>query len=313
MRFAPRHRRAATIAIALILVLSFLGALSQLAPRAKAQTLTFGLGSWTEYIDYGAAVGSSGIGGTQIYGNSCVDYQSDVYCVGGESYNTATIISNVYYADVLPSGGLTSWTETTDYGAITGDSGRGGTGVEWPSCVESSGYIYCIGGSTPASAYSSKVFYAQLNPNGVGPWTETTDYGATSGSTGSGGIGVFQASCVADGGFVYCVGGTNVGTSKVFYAQLTPNGVGPWTETTNYGAASGSSGTGGLAVSGTACTDDLGYILCVGGDVEFTPSSDVFYAPLNGGAGVGPWTETTDYGATTGYSGTGGVDVFGTS
>ena len=236
-------------------------------------------------------------------------YQNDTYCAGGENlYNVnSPWMSDVFYAQFTSSGTLGGWTETTDYGATSGDTGAGGIAVSWPSCVEYNGYIYCIGGATSSSEIS-KVFFAQLSSSGVGPWTETTDFGASSGTTGSGGIQAFQLSCVADSGYVYCVGAG----SKVFYAQLSSSGVGPWIETTDYGAASGDTGAGGINISATACTDDNGTIYCVGGSVSFKPVSDVFYAQLSS-SGVGPWTETTDYGATSGSSGSGGVPIYGTA
>lgn len=160
-----------------------------------------------------------------------------------------------------------------------------------------------------AAFFTSKVFYAQLSSSGVGPWTETTDYGAASGTTGSGGIPGFQISCVSSGGYIYCVGNSG-GTSKVYYAQLSSSGVGPWTETTDYGATTGNSGTGGLQIGATACVADAGYIYCIGGTMAFNPVSDVFYATLSS-SGVGAWTESTDYGASSGSTGSGGEPVFG--
>ena len=183
-------------------------------------------------------------------------------------------------------------------------------GIEWPSCVEYNGYLYCVGGATNGGLVS-KVFYAQLSSSGVGPWTETTDYGAASGDAGTGGITGFQHACVADSGYVYCVGDA-YGTSQVFYAQLSSFGVGPWKETTDFGATSGDTGAGGLKIASTACVDSSGYIYCVGGTLSFKPVSDVFYAQLTS-SGVGAWTETTDYGASSGSSGSGGVPIYGTT
>ena len=298
--------------IASLLLLSFAGSFSLLPHLAGAQTPTTtltGVGPWTETTDYGASSGSSGSGGIHVQGVSCVVYQNDTYCVGGENlYNVnSPWMSDVFYAPFTSSGTLGGWTETTDYGATSGDTGTGGIAVSWPSCVEYNGYIYCVGGATSSNELS-KVFYAQLSSSGVGPWTETTDFGASSGTTGSGGIQTFQLSCVADSGYIYCVGDG----SKVFYAQLSSSGVGPWVETTDYGAASGDAGTGGINISATACTDDNGTIYCVGGTVNFKPISDVFYAQLSS-SGVGPWTETTDYGATSGATGSGGVPIYGTA
>jgi len=281
------------------------------APRtASGQTVTVtGVGPWTQQNNYGS---SSQSGGIQILGQSCVIYTSFEYCVGGQNLGSATgtDLSDVFYAAISSSGTLGAWTETTDYGASSGTSGSGGTGIEWPSCVEYDGYLYCVGGATNGGLVS-KVFYAQLSSSGVGPWTETTDYGAASGDSGTGGITGFQRACVTDSGYVYCVGDA-YGTSQVFYAQLSSSGVGPWKETTDYGATTGDTGAGGLKIASTACVDSSGYIYCVGGTISFKPVSDVFYAQLTS-SGVGAWTETTDYGAAGGSSGSGGVPIYGTT
>ena len=282
--------------------------LGPIQAQAQSSSTVTGVGSWTEQTDYGAASGNTGSGGIQILGQSCVTYSSYLYCVGGQNITTGKDISDVFYAPFSSGGTIGSWTETTDYGAASGDSGSGGTGIEWPSCVLSGAYIYCVAGAT-SSGILSKVFYAQLSSSGVGPWTETTDYGAASGSTGSGGVSAFQLSCVADSGYVYCTGG---GSSKVFYAELSASGVGPWTETTDYGASSGSSGSGGVSIDSNSCVDNLGSIYCIGGTVSYQPTSKVYFAQLSS-AGVGAWSEATDYGASSGSSGSGGFPIYASS
>jgi hypothetical protein len=307
--------------VGVVLLLSLIVAVAPVPRQAIAQSSTTvsGIGSWTEMTDYGAASGTTGSGGIQILGVSCVVYQNDVYCVGGQTLAAfgnsppGTDLSNVYYAAISSNGALSGWTETTDYGASSGSTGSGGVGIEWPSCVQYNGYIYCVAGASTGGNIVSKVFYAQLSSSGVGPWTETTDYGAASGTTGSGGDPTFQLSCVADGGYIYCAGGFD-DTSQVFYAQLSSTGVGPWKETTDYGAASGTTGSGGVAISSAACVDSGGYMYCIGGNTKATsgPSSYVFYAPLSS-SGVGAWTQTTDFGATSGATGKGGLPIYGTT
>ena len=301
-------RKTASFAVILLLALGFLGTLESVQ-QAHATTNVTGIGSWTEQTDYGASGGSSGTGGTSILGNSCVTSAQTVYCVGGQNPQGKDL-SNVYYASMTSSGTLGGWTETTDYGTASGDSGAGGLGIEFTSCVAYNGYIYCVGGATN-SAVVSDSFYAQLSSSGVGPWTETTDYGAASGSSGSSGLKLFELSCIADSGYIYCLGG---GTSKVFFAQLSSSGVGTWTETTDYGAASGNSGTGGVSISDNpnSCVDNNGSMYCVGGNIAFKPTSKVFYAQVSS-TGVGGWAEAVDYGASSGNSGAGGVPIFATS
>src|SRR5271157_3969468 len=244
------------------------GPLGNLSMQAKAQggQKIYAIGPWTAQTDYGATSGNNGTTGITILGVSCVTNSSYVYCVGGQNLKKPSNqdISNVYFAQASPSGTLGGWTETTDYGATSGASGSGGLGIEWPSCVQWDSYVYCVGGATNSGS-TSDVFYAQLSSSGVGPWTETTDYGASSiaNDTGSGGIQAFQLACVAEGGYIYCVGGG--AGSKTFYAQLSSTGVGPWQETTNYGASAGNTGVGGVTLTGQACTVSDGDIYCVGG------------------------------------------------
>ena len=142
--------------------------------------------------------------------------------------------------------------------------------------VADSGYVYCVGGGA-----GSKVFYAQLSSSGVGPWTETTDYGAASGSTGSGGIVIDSNACVDDNGSIYCIGGTSANftvVSIVFSAPVSSNGVGAWAENTDYGATSGSSGTGGEPIYGTSCVVYASNVICIGGDTTGNVgTAHVFY------------------------------------
>ncbi len=299
------------VIVAVLLVLLLTTFKISLAPRpVTAQPQVTGVGPWTEQNNYGSPTtqpGEISNTGIAILGVSCVTNAAYVYCIGGQN-GTGTDISDVFYAQLSPSGSVGAWTETTDYGAMSGTSGSAGIGTEWPSCVEYSASVYCVGGATN-SGIVSKAFYAQLSSSGVGPWTETTDYGAASGTSGNGGVATFQLACVTENGYIYCTGGDS---SKVFYAQLSSSGVGPWTETTDYGAASGSSGSGGVTIDSNACVADSGYIYCIGGTASFKAVSDVFYAPLSS-SGVGAWTQSTDYGATSGSTGSGGIPIYGTA
>jgi len=304
-----RLRTPLLIIVLLLLALSAFEVLEYSPGIIQAQTSSpfTGVGPWTEQIDYGASSGTSGSGGILILGVSCVTYQNYVYCIGGQNLKdiNSPDQSAVFYAQMSSSGTLGPWVETIDYGATSGSQGTGGQNIEWPSCVQSSGYVYCVGGATN-SGTTSKVYYAQLTSSGVGPWTETTDYGAATGTTGSGGIQQFQLSCVANSGYIYCVGGG----SQTFYAPITSTGVGAWTESTDYGASSGTTGSGGIRIFSQACTEDSGYIYCIGGTVGQNITSKVFYAPLSS-TGIGPWTETVDYGASSGTTGSGGVPIYG--
>ena len=188
----------------------------------------------------------------------------------------AFILSSVSL--VLPASAeqVVGWNPTTSYPLIT--SGH--------SCVTSSGYIYCVGGLTfknfPPDFHDS-VYYAQLTASGVGQWSNTTRYPTL----------IAGASCVAQGGFIYCVGGqTTVHpptiVDSVYFAPLTASGVGAWSKTTSYPLASWFD----------SCTVSSGQIYCVAGHTSpsaLTNSSGaVSYAEVSG-AGVGAWTNTTSF------------------
>ncbi|GEM_PF-2065797 len=268
------------VAFVVLLFFLFASSLGSFSSPAHGQTPAVnGVGPWVQQDNYGS---SSTSGGILILGVSCVAYSGYEYCVGGQNLQKLTNpdISDVFYASVSSTGSLGPWTETTDYGATSGTSGSGGLGIEWPSCVQYNGYVYCVGGATN-SGTTSQVFFAQLSSSGVGAWKETTDYGAASGHTGSGGVSISSQACVDDSGTMFCIGGT-VGfspVSDVFYANLTSSGVGPWTETTDYGASSGNTGSGGVPIYGTTCVAYLSTLICVNGDTTGnTGTSGVYYA-----------------------------------
>src|SRR5579872_1142136 len=183
----------------------------------------------------------------------------------------------------------------TDYGASSGKTGTNGVMAFLLSCAVGGAFIYCSGGSGP----TSKVFFAKLSSSGVGAWKETTDYGAASGHSGTGGVPIAENSCIYNSGHIYCVGGFGTGfvvVSKVFYAPVSSAGVGAWKETTDYGAISGNSGTGGIPIHGTACVNGSGYVVCVDGDTTGnTATADVFFAKVSS-TGVGAWTQSANYG-----------------
>ena len=281
-----------------------------LGARAQSSSTMTGVGTWMEYTDYGASSGSNGTGGIMISGLSCVTHSGYIYCVGGQNCKpngdpflcsvdrTGPIISDVFYAPISPTGAVGPWTETTDYGTTSGTSGSGGLAVAFATCVEDDGYIFCIGGDINNMPFTTdQVFYAKLSSSGVGPWTQTTSYPEYDS----------QMACAVDNNYVYCLSGPF--PSGTYYAQLYANGVGPWTMTTPYGKVSYDSNYPGVRAEGSnSCVASSGYIYCVGG-FTFNPESQVWYAPVNS-SGVGGWSETTDYGAQTGTNGTGGLHLY---
>jgi hypothetical protein len=152
------------------------------------------------------------------------------------------------------------------------------------SCVESAGYIYCVGGlSGPNTVTDSvgAVYYAPISPlGGVGNWTVTTSYPTS----------IRSESCVTNAGTIYCVGGYAGSTlsDDVYYATLSSTGVGPWTNTTSYP----------FPLWNTACVASSSGIYCAGGGIASTSSlsssSAVYFAPFSS-SGIGKWASTASY------------------
>ena len=262
-----------------------------------------GIGTWTETTDY-AGTGTSGSTGITVAMHSCSAAIGYIYCVGGVGNPSS---NKVYFGPVSASG-IVSWTETTDY-AGSGTSGTTGTGTSRESCVISGSYLYCFGGISSQGPLSDS-YFTTISSSGVGAWTETTDFENMNGV----GVGLLaeSPSCAAYGGYAYCAGGQGETRflNKAFYASLTSSGIASWTETTDY-AGSGTSGNTGFGIAYNSCAIYSGYIYCVGGQKNNVGSpydiSSTFYAPVSS-AGIGAWTETTDYGGP-GSSGLTGSDV----
>src|SRR5437016_5610813 len=173
---------------------------------------------------------------------------------------------------------LSSWSSTTNYPI----------GIEFPSCVMSSGFVYCIAGDN-SSSLTNAVYFAPLLPaGGAGSWSSSTSYP----------LRLQSQSCVTSSGYVYCIGGDTHGglansTSAVYFAPLSSNGVGSWSPSTRYPTN----------IAGQSCVVDSGFVYCIagenttalpGGGVQGTINSAVYFAPLSS-SGVGSWSPTTSY------------------
>jgi hypothetical protein len=111
---------------------------------------------------------------------------------------------------------------------------------------------------------------------------------------------IYAQACVANSGFVYCVGGTydDAGDdiASSYYAPLSSDGVvGTWTLTTSYP----------VPVDSQSCVASSGYIYCVGGwneadgtNATRALSNSVYYASLSS-SGIGSWSQPTSYPADT--------------
>ncbi len=254
------------IVVVVLIVLVALIAISTLAPSSPSST------AWQSASGYPIQVGGSyGIGGQQ-----CNSVGQSIFCVGGTD-PAGGPRSEVYSSSITSSGNITGW--KPDANAYPGD-------IANQSCVASSNYVYCVGGTYDASYDDSYyTYFAPVNSNGtVGHWTQTTSYP----------IAVDTESCVASSGYIYCVGGYNEtdGTSadtlasySVWFAPISSSGIGNWTQTTSYPSD----------VYLPSCAAGGGYIYCIGGvNDDANPVSTDYYAALSS-SGVGTWTQTTSY------------------
>ena len=172
---------------------------------------------------------------------------------------------------------LNSWSSTTSY-----PTGIASTGIASQSCATNSGFIYCVGGTSPSP--TSAVYFAPITSSGVGPWTLSAfPYGAPAVPTG---VPIERESCVTNSGFIYCVGGNpSLPTSAVYFAPISSSGVGTWTPTTSYP----------FSITEQSCVARASFVFCVGGlSFPIGPTIDVFFAPISS-SGVGTWTSTNSY------------------
>src|SRR2546430_1302850 len=229
------------------------------------------LSSWSSTTNYP----------TGIEFPSCVVSSGFVYCSAGD--NSSGLTNAVYFAPVLAARGACSWSSSTSYPLR----------LQSQSCVTSSGYVYCIGGDTRGGLANSTsaVYFAALSSSGVGSWSPSTRYPTN----------IAGQSCVVDSGFVYCIAGENTtalpgggvqGTinSAVYFAPLSSSGVGSWSPTTSYPT--------GIVFQ--SCVADSGFVYCIGGDMASgfgTPNgftNVVYFASLSS-SGVGSRTSATSF------------------
>jgi hypothetical protein len=186
----------------------------------------------------------------------------------------------------LNAPGSSTWKSAAEYPIQAEDT----KGVSGQQCVNSTVYIYCIGGQDVAGGPHNAVYTSSAissSANNITGWTpDPSLYPQT----------IYAQACVASSGYVYCVGGTydDAGddVNSSYYAPLSSNGVvGTWMSTTAYP----------IPVDSQSCVASSGYIYCVGGfdEAEGTnatsyPSSSVEYAPISS-SGIGSWQDSTAY------------------
>ena len=218
------------------------------------------------------------VGGTfAIAGEQCVSTASSIYCVGGQDANTGPRNDVYYTSAVSSSGNITGWTPGSQAYPQYADG---------ESCVLSSGFVYCVGGSYNDNGDDvASSYYASVSGSGsLGSWSSTTAFP----------IPIDSQSCVASSSYIYCVGGNNetdgseadaTATNSVWYAPLSASGLGNWSLTTAYPSND----------YYPSCFASGNDIYCIGGaDSNDNSLGTAYYATLSS-SGVGAWTSTTSY------------------
>jgi N-acetylneuraminic acid mutarotase len=195
---------------------------------------------------------------TNVYSQSCITSSGKVYCMGGisdqDGYDNAT-----YYAPILGSGALGTWTSTNSYPTNDG----------YLSCADSSNNVYCIGGYTVQNGIYNATYYAPiLDSGGLGPWVSSANPYP---------VNVTAQKCLANSNYIYCTAGYNNShddINKSYYAPILGSGdIGAWSATASYP----------FAVDGSSCVTISNSIYCVGGEnmSDYTVYNNVYYAPLS--------------------------------
>lgn len=256
MRTLPRW-----VIILLAAVLVGLVALNLYAGFSSSPTST----TWISADEYPLQLNGS----LGVVGQSCIDSAGYVYCIGGENTNN-TPTSSIYYTPASATG-VGNWTLSANPYPQP---------IDFESCVASSGYAYCVGGSHDyAGDDTAATYYAPLLPTGVGPWNATTSYP----------VPIDALACSAASGEIYCVGGENQTegtsattaiTSSVWYAPLSSSGIGGWSRAADYPAG----------YYFPACTSLGSYVYCVGGENASEDPVNATYYSYVSSSGMGAWT-----------------------
>lgn len=171
----------------------------------SAPVSSSGIGSWTAGPLY-PYTSSSSSGENAPY-VSCAAASSDVYCVGGAPPTNEISAGDVYYAQ-LSGGGVGAWQTTTNFPVQAVGT----------VCTAPGAYLICAGGFTYNGQTSilNATFFAPITATGIGTWQQ------------SGLVPSVMPSCASESGYVYCVGGFELGSSgsptetpKTYYASIS--------------------------------------------------------------------------------------------
>lgn len=161
--------------------------------------------------------------------------------------------------------------------------------VSGQQCLNSTSYIYCIGGVDYQGGPRNSVYVSSSLSSSS---ANITSWTAASNSYPS---VINGQSCITYSSYVYCVGGSYDSSgddiASSYYASLGSGTVGTWNATTAFP----------IPVDSQACVASSSYIYCVGGENETDGqnadsiwTSSVWYAPLSS-SGIGNWTQTNAY------------------
>jgi hypothetical protein len=195
------------------------------------------------------------------------------------------VIAAIYGAFVVlspskPSGNAT-WKSAAEYPVQL----NGTPGIAGEQCVNSTGYIYCVGGQDSSGGPRSEVLVAPASAN-ITVWNSGGNYPLT----------INGESCVAYSGYLFCIGGTydDAGddVATAYYAPLGSGGsIGSWSASTPFP----------VPIDSQSCAASGGYVYCLGGNNETdgtdggsASSNSAWYAQLSH-AGIGNWLRTTAY------------------
>jgi N-acetylneuraminic acid mutarotase len=233
------------------------------ASYANASILGLNSGGLAPWTEAGNELPAAGYGGAAVTANGYI------YAVGGNnaSHVASTTVS---YAKLNSDGSVGSWASGT---ALPAGRTRHAT-------VVANGHIYVIGGEV-GGVPQSTIYYAKINNNGsIGAWKTGSPIG------GGSPVPRTRLQAFVAGGFLYVIGGHN-GTSMqdtVYFAGLGTDGaVGTWN--TDADVLPAVRGWGSVVTAN-------GYVYLMGGTDNTTPSNVVYYAPLEGSAGLGSWSTT---------------------
>ncbi len=204
---------------------------------------------------------------TNVESQSCITYSNNIYCIAGTTGSGNN--NEVYYAPILPSGEVGSWSTSGNF-YPTSDTQQ--------SCVTYSSNIYCIGGYSVSGPIST-VNYAPIFPSGeVGAWTQ---------SANSYPIQNYLKSCVTYSNNIYCIAGVTRFSlnAEVYYAPIFPSGeVGAWTQSANSYPNPNSA---------QSCVTNSNSIYCIAGfDGHLTTA--ISYAPIFQSGEVGAWSASAN-------------------